>query len=114
MKFTPSEILAMVVALCGLALTILNIIDKGMIWHSKAEEPQQKLKEEVDKLRDRVEDLEIKQAEATTRAEQASYGGEIVMRSLLALLSNAIDGNTEDLQDARKELNNFLTRRKEI
>lgn len=115
MKFSPAEIMSFTVALCGLALTVLNIIDKGIIWHKSAEEPQEKMRDKIDRIEERVEKLEIARSEDQAKFDGAAFGGEVMMKAVLALLSHSIDGNNVDgLKDAKKEVNNYLVQMKTV
>lgn len=113
MQFSPAEIMSFTVALCGLALTVLNIIDKGIIWHKNAEEPQVQMREKIDRLEERVEQLEIERSKDQVKFDGAAFGGEVMMKAVLALLSHSIDGNnTDGLKKAKDEVNDYLVQMK--
>lgn len=115
MKFSPGEIMSFTVAMCGLALTVLNIINMGINWKKSADIPQEKMRDKIDRIEERVEKLEIARSEDQAKFDGAAFGGEVMMKAVLALLSHTIDGsNIDGLKDAKKEINNYLIQMKTI
>ena len=101
------------VAVVGVVLTVLNIIDKIISLKNSALEPQVKLEERVsdlekqvkkhdeyfDKDKKRLDDIEHEVKRVNT----------IVIKSLQALTEHALDGNNNDkLHECAKEMNDYL------
>lgn len=118
MTFTPWEIIAFVVGLCGFVLTVLNIIDKQNTLRTKAAEPFNLLKSRVD-THD-VEISEIKQAlkQGNDRFREQDKTNEVLIHSTLALIEFEIQycltehkEMSKGLEKAKEDLNNFLARK---
>lgn len=109
MTFTPSEVFAGVVALIGLLLTVLNIIDKMSTINQRAREPEREQNERLQKLEDEVKDIKDKLNNDNERLTKHEKSEKVMMQALKALLSHSIDGNnTEEMKDAAKELDSYL------
>lgn len=106
MKITPSDI----ALLAGLLLTFLNIIDRGHMMKMRTQKPHKELEIKVAKLETELEKVErMLNNDNTPRIENLEDGGRIIIKSMGALLSHAIDGNNiSEMQRAREELNEYL------
>ena len=116
--FTPREIMAFIIALCGFILTILNIIDKQRNLKKEADEPFNNLKSRVD-----AHDVILKQHEESMhhgndRFREQEDTNEVMQICMLALidfeLSYCLHTNyedTEDLMKAKDVLRKHLARR---
>lgn len=109
MTFTPPEVFAGVVALIGLLLTVLNIIDKMSTINARAREPEKEQNERLQKLEDEVKDIKDKLNNDNERLTKHEKSEKVMMQALKALLSHSIDGNNVDeMKDAAKELDSYL------
>ena len=86
MSFTPWEIMAFIVGLCGFILTVLNIIDKQRAFHKAANEPFDTLKARVD-----VHEIEIKDIKKALTQEDAKHHEmdralKVLIRATIALV----------------------------
>lgn len=115
---------AAIVAAIGLLLTVLNIIDKVITLSKQAQAPDKlrderiskletdltefrrevndKIKEYDENITDNLDNInEVRDTMLTSTA--------VIMRSLQALTTHALDGNNnEELKLAKKELNDYL------
>lgn len=116
MSFTPWEIMAFVVGLCGFVLTILNIYDKQNTLKKNAAEPFNNLKARVD-----AHDVEINDIKAALKLgndrfreqEETNATFKSVMLSFvnfeIAYCLHTDYPHTEELMDAKRELEQYLT-----
>lgn len=116
MSFTPWEIMAFVVGLCGFVLTVLNIIDKQNTLKKNAAEPFNNLKARVD-----AHDVEINDIKAALKLgndrfreqEETNATFKSVMLSFvnyeIAYCLHTNYPHTEELMDAKRELEQYLT-----
>lgn len=115
-SFTPSQIIAFVLALCGAICTISAAVGVFVKALDRAKAPE------------KAQDIRLDNLEAVTANHEERlnrYAGyfdnddkrfiamdksnRITQSALLALLKNAINGSdTEDLEKAQKELEEFL------
>lgn len=117
MTFTIWEIIGFVITGIiggsGLVLTILNIVDKSKTLRKDAQEPERVQDERISGLERKFaamrEEFERYKSQSTEKVSVLEQGNRVTQQALLALLSNAIDGNnTEQMKVARDELNKFL------
>lgn len=127
MAIPISSIWAIVIALFGLVLTVINIVDKLMQFHARSQEPDRIQNERIEKLeedvsllgrkitdqfqkydeyfskdRQRLDDIEMTTRKANT----------VIIKSLQALTANALDGNNvEALRESKRELDDYLLTR---
>lgn len=119
--FTGRELVDGVLAICAAIITIsaaLTIIIKAVkalkAPDKKQNERLQVLEDKVKKIEGRLE-LGKKRFETETAArvsmqESLSVSVSVIIKTLQALTTHALDGsNTEDLKEAQKELNDYLT-----
>lgn len=96
---------------------VLGIIQKIMEMVKKPEKDQN---ERITVLEGQIKELKAEQikfleffANDKTRIDNITEGNAVMQKALLALLSNAIDGNNiNEMKDARSELQEYLIERK--
>lgn len=110
--FSVPEIFAGVVAIVGLLLTVMNIVDKAATIREKAAEPEAKQNERIASLETKVKELEGRLDKNNDRLHSQETCNKIILQSLSALLAHGIDGNnTQKLQKAEDDLNAYLIER---
>ena len=103
------ESLQMVVTCASAIVTISAAATVFMTMYRSAKKPNELQNQRLDKLEDRMKDLEDKLSSDNVRLNAIERGNRVTQRALLALLSHEIDGNhTEGLKSARDELQNYL------
>ena len=115
-SFTPAQLLALILAVCGAIITIagaIGVIAK-IIEKAKAPEKQQdsrlaehdKRLDEHDKI---IEKFREYFANDDDRLRAINKSNKIIQTALLALLKHSLNGNdTESLKAAEKSLEEFL------
>ena len=94
-----------ITTLGGAGAIIVSVIKWFRSPDMKRDEELEKHNKLLDNDNKRIKDLEARQAEV----EEAQ---KVLMRSMLAVMSHAIDGNhTDDLKEARDNLQEYLIRR---
>ena len=115
-SFTPAELVALVLAICGAIVTIsaaIGVIAKAL---DKARAPEKEQNERLDAHEKRLNALDeiiIKFREYfdndDRRFKEIEKSNKITQSALLALLKHSINGNdTESLKEARKNLEEYL------
>jgi|GEM_PF-3157974 len=119
MKFTPAEISSFIIAVFGLLLTILNILDKIAQANERAKKPEIEQNQRIGAVEARMQSLEY-QTEKKLQEYQSwlsndnkkikslEDGQEAYGIALLAILS----GDEEQKKNAYAELNRYLTKTK--
>ena len=117
---TPAELLSIVLAVCGAIITVSGAIAVIVNFVHKAKEPNQIQNERIDKLEEAVETINdrldrgdrhfISDDERMSSLEhEVKKTNKVIIESLQALTSHAIDGNNiEQLKQSEKTLNNYL------
>lgn len=108
-SFTPAQLFAGIVAICGgisaIAVAISWIV-KGV---KAAKAPREELESRVQKLENKAKEYDRFFQNDNTRLESIEDGNRVTQRALLALLSHGIDGNDVDaMRTARDELQDYL------
>lgn len=112
MSFTPSQIWAFVIALIGLSLTILNVIDKINLFIQRAQKPKEEQSKRIDNLESEVKDLKRYVSTDGDRIKELEQGNKVMLHSMSALLSHGIHGNNvEEMTKAKEELDRYLIER---
>lgn len=115
-QFTPAQLIALVLAVCGAIVTIsaaIGVIAKAL---DKARAPEKEQNERLDAHEKRLNALDeiiIKFREYfdndDRRFKEIEKSNKITQSALLALLKHSINGNdTESLKEARKNLEEYL------
>ena len=117
---TPSELWSVVLAVCGAIITVSGAIAVIVNFVHKAKEPNKIQNERIDKLEEDVETINdrldrgdrhfLSDAERMSSLEhEVKTTNKVIIESLQALTSHAIDGNNiEQLKQSEKNLNNYL------
>ena len=117
---TPTELWSVVLAVCGAIITVSGAIAVIVNFVHKAKEPNKIQNERIDKLEEAVETINdrlergdrhfLSDAERMSSLEQeVKTTNKVIIESLQALTSHAIDGNNvEQLKQSEKTLNNYL------
>ena len=114
--FTPAQLIALVLAICGAIVTIsaaIGVITKAL---DKARAPEKEQNERLDaheKRLNALDDIIVKFREYfdndDRRFKEIEKSNKITQSALLALLKHSINGNdTESLKEARKNLEEYL------
>ena len=105
MTITLPQLWQMFLAMCGSIATIAGAATVIYMLYKKAKQPDTKRDETLEK-HGKLLDNDNK------RLRELEDSNKIIMQSMLALMSHAIDGNhTEDLKIARDDLQKYLIRR---
>jgi hypothetical protein len=115
-SFTPSQLIALILAVCGAIVTIsaaIGVIAKAL---DKARAPEKEQNERLDAHEKRLNALDeiiVKFREYfdndDRRFKEIEKSNKITQSALLALLKHSINGNdTESLKEARKNLEEYL------
>jgi hypothetical protein len=125
MTFALSDLFAYVIAIVGLILTVLNIIDKRNSLKKQASEPFEKLRSRVDAHDVEISDIKMALKQGNDRfREQEKHDkmqeetNEVMQLCMLALIdfelsycSHTDYSHTEDLEKAKDVLRTHLTRK---
>ena len=116
----PAELWSIVLAVCGAIITVSGAIAVIVNFVHKAKEPNKIQNERIDKLEEAVETINdrldrgdrhfISDDERMSSLEhEVKTTNKVIIESLQALTSHAIDGNNiEQLKQSEKTLNNYL------
>lgn len=86
MTYTPTQIWAFAIALIGLALTILNIIDKAITLKKNADAPQKLLEERVKVLEVKIDEHERSLQSGRDEFREQRETNEVMQTCMLALI----------------------------
>lgn len=93
----------------GLVLTIVNIIERLIIFVKHAKGPHIQHENRILALESEVKEIKETISSEDERVIELEEGTKVLMKSISALLSHGIDGNnTDEMKEAKKELNAFL------
>jgi len=114
--FTPSEMVAVIVAICATIVTISGAIGVIAKWFSKARAPEMKQNIRLDTIDKRLDAIDKTIAEYRTyftnddnRFKAIEKSNKVTQNALLALLKHSINGNDkESLKEAEKALETYL------
>lgn len=119
MTFTVSQAWTFVIAVFGLALTVINIIDKVGSFKKNAHAPLDIINQRLDVLETKISTVEISQKMEMERNNEQDSTSEVVLRSTLALIDYQIQRciseskpTPESLQKAHDDLTFYLTKRR--
>lgn len=118
MTLTLSQIAAFVIALVGLILTVLNIIDKVIVFKKNANEPLKQLEARVAALEAKSKEHDQRLLNGNEHFHELDKALEVINKSTLALIDFEIQYCITEhkeisggLSDAQKELRAFLSKR---
>lgn len=101
-----------IVLVIGVILTVLNIIERVILFKDKAKQPHLQHEQRIVALESEVKHIEDKLNDDSERIAELEMGTRVLMKSIGALLSHGIDGNnTDEMKLAREELNDYLISR---
>lgn len=111
--FTTTEIWTFIIALIGLALTVLNIIDKAIVLRQKAKEPHDELEKRIDALEEWSKGVEMQLKDGTEHFARVDEGNKVTQKALLALIDDALSDsdNHDELKRARENLYEYLSKK---
>lgn len=117
---TPTELWQIILAVCGAIITISGAIAVIINFVNKAKEPNKVQDERISALEESVKRIDARLEQGDNRFSSDSKRMEaieqsmkvtnkVIIESLQALTSHAIDGNNiEELKEAKKSLDNYL------
>lgn len=118
--FTPHELWNMILALCAAIITISTAITVIIKAVEKAKEPNKKQDERITALEESVKKINERLQLGNKRFESDAgrvddiecnmkSTNKVIIESLQALTSHAIDGNNiQELKEAKKSLDEYL------
>lgn len=115
-SFTPAQIIAVILAICGAIVTIsaaIGVITKAIEKTREPENNQNKRLDEHDKRLSALEEIAGKFKEYfdndDKRFKEIEKSNKITQAALLALLKHSLNGNDmESLKNAEKSLEEYL------
>lgn len=116
--FTVTQIWTFIIAAFGLALTILNLIDKAITMKKNADAPQKMVIKRLDALEVEVKEIKGSLLQGNDRFRDQADTNEVMQMVMLALLdfelsfcSHTNYEHTEDLEQAKDMLRKHLARK---
>lgn len=92
-----------------LILTVMSIINFALIFKDRAGKPHKANETRITVLEEEVRVIKQNLKSDDKRIEQLDTETKILMRSINALLGHSLEGNnTEEMEEARREMNNYL------
>lgn len=115
-SFTPAQIIAVILAICGAIVTIsaaIGVITKAIEKTREPENTQNKRLDEHDKRLKALEEIAVKFKEYFNnddkRFKEIEKSNKVTQAALLALLKFSLNGNDkESLKNAEKSLEEYL------
>lgn len=115
-SFTPAQLLALILAVCGAIVTIsaaIGVITKAI---DRAKAPEKQQDERLNAIERRLDDNDktvekFKEffANDDNRFKAINKSNKVIQTALLALLKHSLNGNdTDSLKEAEKSLEEFL------
>lgn len=115
-SFTPAQLLALILAICGAIVTIsaaIGVITKAI---ERAKAPEKQQNERLNAIERRLDDNDktvekFKEffANDDNRFKVINKSNKVIQTALLALLKHSLNGNdTDSLKEAEKSLEEFL------
>ena len=103
------SLIDIIVLATGLILTGVSIFDKFFILKDRAKTPHKENEQRISRLETDVREIQRMLRNDNERIDELEQGNKVIIRSMSALLSHGIDGNnTDEMKEARQELNEFL------
>lgn len=107
--FTPSELLSLILWICGAIVSISAAITVIIRIIQKAKEPEKNQDDRIASLELKVAKFEKYFDNDNKRLVELEKGNIVTQQALLALLSHALNGNDLDsLKDAKTKLEKYL------
>lgn len=96
----------------GLILTVLSILEKYIMLKGRGKQPFLEHEARIAALETEVKEIKDDAGDDRERIRKLEDSNHVTMQALFALLGYSIDGNnSEELHEARKELNRYLSRK---
>lgn len=118
MTFTVSQISAVLIALVGLLLTVLNIIDKIIAFKKKADEPLKNIEERIIALEAKSKEHDQRLLSGNDHFRELDGALEVINKSTLALIDFEMQycltehkEISDGLKRAHDDLHEFLSKR---
>ena len=113
MAYTAAEIWTFIIALIGLSLTVLNIVDKALVLRQKAKAPQDEMEKRLDDLEEWSKKVDARLDAGTAHFTRIDEGNKVTQKALLALIDDALSdsGNHDELKRARESLYEYLSKK---
>lgn len=90
-------------------ITAISVAVNWLIqWVTKLVQPHNNLEKRVSTVEKRLDVIDSKLSDEIERIDELSKQYKLIMRSLLALLENSIDGSQESMLKVREEINKYL------
>jgi hypothetical protein len=109
--FSAYEIWACILAIIGLILTILNIIDKWATLRQRNKAPDYERDRRIGELEKEVARINVKLNSDRRIIEDLQSTNALLVKGILALLEiqeHSDASNTEQIRDIKKEMQHFL------
>ena len=111
-NWTPAEIWTAILGIASAIVLISNAIEKIGKAIRTAKAPNARLEGRMDEFEEWRKGVDQKLGNDKKHLDAIDEGNRATQRALLALLDHGIDGNNiEQMQDAKKELQNHLINR---
>ena len=108
----PTALWAAILAAALAVTTLSSAAEKIVKAWKAAKAPHDQQNDRIVALEKRMDSVEGKLINDNSRLESLDEGGRVTQRAILALLDHGIDGNNiEQMQDAKKALQNHLINR---
>ena len=119
----PTDPWMWLVGVLGLALTILNVIDRVVSFKKMAKAPFEEQNIRINGLESKISDIELRlkrhdefftndKTRLDSIEKEAKQVNTIMIKSLQALTEHALNGsNAEQLHECSKEMNEYLLNR---
>lgn len=96
----------------GLILTVLSIFEKYIMIKGRGKQPFLEHEARIATLEAEVKEIKDDAGDDRESIRKLEDNNHVTMQALFALLGHSIDGNnSEELHEARKELNRYLSRK---
>lgn len=106
---TPHELIAIIVAVCGAIITIATATSIVIKFLTRLKEPENLQNKRLDKIEERLDDMDRKLAIDKKRIDNVESGHEVTQEALLALLNYSLNNDeVEGLRLAKKKLEGYL------
>lgn len=107
MKMLPQEVFTLIVAAFGLLLTILNIVDRLVMYRKQAKAPELRQDERISELEVEIKEIRKHLDNDNVRINELQRANRVMLKGMSALLS---EDETVKIQ-AHDELNRYLIER---
>lgn len=106
----PTDPVELITTILTFIMLISNFILMIIMWVDKARTPEKSQNVRIERLEDQVDQLFVLHDKDKDRIKELEKGNIVTQEAILALLSNALDGNNkEGLIRAKGNLEKYLT-----